>query len=130
MQATMVASVSSVMPHEADQRTWPNFSASGIAGPSGRGEPPRVPYNAPRTHVLSSRYKGRSVELIRLLVLCLLAAIVASLGTALYHPSHGKGHSRRMLRALTVRIALSLALFALLMLAWWAGLITPRGFQH
>jgi len=70
------------------------------------------------------------VELIRLLVLCLLAAIVASLGTALYHLSHGKGDSRRMLRALTVRIALSLALFALLMLAWWAGLITPRGFQH
>jgi DUF2909 family protein len=35
-----------------------------------------------------------------------------------------------MMRALTVRIALSLALFALLMLAWWAGLITPRGLHQ
>ncbi len=70
------------------------------------------------------------MELIRFLVLCLLAAIVASLGTALYQLSRGKGDSRRMLRALTLRIALSLALFALLMLAWWAGLITPRGLQQ
>jgi hypothetical protein len=35
-----------------------------------------------------------------------------------------------MLRALTVRIALSLALFALLMIAWRLGLITPRGLQR
>jgi len=70
------------------------------------------------------------LDLIRLLVVCLLIAIVASLGTALYHLSHGKGDSRRMLRALSVRIALSLVLFALLMLAWWAGLITPRGLQQ
>jgi hypothetical protein len=60
----------------------------------------------------------------------LLVAIVVSLGVALYQLSSGKGDSRRMLRALTVRIALSLVLFALLMLAWWAGLITPRGLQH
>jgi hypothetical protein len=70
------------------------------------------------------------VDLIKLLVVCVLIAIVASLGTALYHLSHGQGDSRRMLRALSVRIALSLALFALLMLAWWAGLITPRGLQQ
>jgi hypothetical protein len=70
------------------------------------------------------------LDLIRVLIVCVLAGIVASLGTALYHLSSGKGDSRRMLRALTVRIALSLALFALLMLAWWAGLITPRGLQH
>jgi hypothetical protein len=69
------------------------------------------------------------VNLIRLLIICLLVAIVVSLGTALYHLSHGKGDSRRMLRALTIRIVLSLALFALLLLAWWAGLITPRGLR-
>ena len=67
------------------------------------------------------------MDLIRLLVVCLLVAIVASLGTALYQLSSSKGDSRRMLRALSVRVALSIALFALLMLAWWAGLITPRG---
>ena len=32
-----------------------------------------------------------------------------------------------MARALTVRIALSLGLFALIMIAWYAGLITPHG---
>ena len=32
-----------------------------------------------------------------------------------------------MARALTVRIVLSLALFALIMIAWYAGLITPHG---
>jgi cytochrome bd-type quinol oxidase subunit 2 len=70
------------------------------------------------------------VDLIRLLVVCLLVAIVASLGTALFQLSRGKGDSSRMLRALTVRVALSLVLFALLMIAWWAGLITPRGLQQ
>jgi hypothetical protein len=31
-----------------------------------------------------------------------------------------------MSRALTFRIGLSLALFVLLMIAWWAGLIAPH----
>jgi Flp pilus assembly protein protease CpaA len=68
------------------------------------------------------------MDLIRLLILVLLAAIVISLGIALYHLGSGKGDSKKLLRALTIRIALSLALFALLMIAWRAGLITPRGF--
>jgi Flp pilus assembly protein protease CpaA len=68
------------------------------------------------------------VDWIRLLILLLLAAIVISLGTGLYHLSSGKGDSGKLLRALTVRITLSILLFVLLMLAWHAGLITPRGF--
>jgi hypothetical protein len=67
------------------------------------------------------------MDLIRLLILGLLAAIVSSLGIALYHLGSGKGDSKKLLRALTIRIALSVALFALLMIAWHAGLITPRG---
>ena len=70
------------------------------------------------------------MELIRILIFCLLAAILASLGTALYHLSTGRGDSRRMLRALTLRIALSIALFLLLMIAWRAGYITPHGLQQ
>jgi hypothetical protein len=65
--------------------------------------------------------------LIRIVILGLLAAIVLSLGLALYHLGSGKGDSQKMLRALTVRIALSVLLFILLMIAWRAGLITPRG---
>ncbi len=66
--------------------------------------------------------------LFRLLVLVALAAIIASLGSALFHLSRGTGEedSRKMARALTIRIALSLGLFALLMIAWYAGLITPQ----
>jgi Protein of unknown function (DUF2909) len=68
------------------------------------------------------------MELIRILIFVLFAAIVISLGTALYHLSSGKGDSRKMVRALTVRIALSIALFVLLMIAWRAGLIAPRSY--
>jgi Flp pilus assembly protein protease CpaA len=67
------------------------------------------------------------MDLIRLLILALLAAIVISLGMALYHLGSGKGDSKKLLRALTIRITLSVLLFALLMIAWRAGLITPRG---
>lgn len=65
----------------------------------------------------------------RLLVLVALGAIIASLGSALFHLSRGAGEedSRKMVRSLTVRIGLSLALFALLMVAWYAGLIHPHG---
>jgi hypothetical protein len=38
-----------------------------------------------------------------------------------------KGDSKKMVRALTVRVALSVALFLMLMIAWAVGLITPHG---
>lgn len=67
-------------------------------------------------------------ELFKVGVLIILAAIVVSLGSALYHLSRGtQKDSAKMARALTVRIVLSIALFALIMLAWYAGLITPHG---
>lgn len=66
--------------------------------------------------------------LFRIVVLVALAAIVASLGSALYHLSRGtQQDSAKLVRALTVRIVLSLVLFALIMLAWFAGLIQPHG---
>jgi hypothetical protein len=67
------------------------------------------------------------MDWIRLLILALLGAIIVSLGTALYHLASGKGDSKKMLRALTVRISLSVLLFVLLMIAWRFGLIAPRG---
>ena len=70
------------------------------------------------------------MELIRILIFLLLAAILASLGTALYHLSTGRGDSNKMLRALTLRIVLSIALFLLLMIAWRTGYITPHGLQQ
>ena len=67
------------------------------------------------------------MDLIKILVIIVLAAIVISLGSALFHLSSGKGDSKKMARALTVRVALSLVLFILLMAAWAFGLITPHG---
>jgi hypothetical protein len=69
-------------------------------------------------------------HLVWLLVLVCFVAIVASLGSALYHLSRGTPEdSARLSRALTVRITLSLVLFALLMLAWHFGLIAPHALQ-
>jgi hypothetical protein len=66
------------------------------------------------------------MDVIKILILAVLAAIVFSLGTALFHLSRGKGDPQKMVRALTVRVALSVALFILLMLAWYNGLISPH----
>jgi hypothetical protein len=68
-------------------------------------------------------------QIVWLLVLVCLVAIVASLGSALFHLSRnkpGEDDGGRLARALTVRITLSIVLFALLMLAWYFGLITPH----
>jgi cytochrome bd-type quinol oxidase subunit 2 len=69
----------------------------------------------------------RPMEPIKILVLVVLFAIVLSLGSALFHLAKGTGDSKKMVRALAVRVGLSLALFILLMAAWAAGLIHPNG---
>ncbi len=55
-------------------------------------------------------------------------AILASLGFALAALFRRGDHSGALQNALTVRVILSVLLFALLMLAWWAGWIQPHGF--
>jgi len=65
--------------------------------------------------------------LIRLIILGVLLAIVASLGSALFHLSRKAGDSRKLARDLTIRISLSVTLFVLLMIAWRLGLIRPHG---
>jgi cytochrome bd-type quinol oxidase subunit 2 len=66
------------------------------------------------------------MPLFKLLVVLLLIAIVVSLGSALFQLARGTGDSRKLLRALTWRISLSVALFALLLLAYRAGWIAPH----
>jgi len=66
-------------------------------------------------------------SLFTVLIIGALIAIVASLASALRHLVRGAGDSRRMVRALSWRIGLSIALFVLLMLAWYTGLIEPYG---
>ena len=61
----------------------------------------------------------------KLIVIVMLAAIVASLCHALASMSSGPAASKRMAKALTVRIALSVALFALLFVGQHFGWIDP-----
>jgi len=69
-------------------------------------------------------------HLVWLLVLALLLGVLISLGLGLYHLARGTPEdSARLARALTVRITVSLLLFALLMLAWYFGVITPHPLQ-
>ena len=53
------------------------------------------------------------MDLVRILVIGVLIAIVASLGSALFHLSRSGGDSKKMARALTIRVGLSVALFIL-----------------
>jgi hypothetical protein len=71
--------------------------------------------------------KCTPMDVIKILIVVTLFAIVFSLGSALFHLSSGKGDSKKMARALTIRVGLSLVLFILLMVAWYNGLITPHG---
>ena len=62
----------------------------------------------------------------KIAVILFLVFIVASLGSALYFVVKDRGHSDRAVKALTVRVALSVVLFALLMLGFYLGLITGK----
>ncbi|MBC7782125.1 MAG: twin transmembrane helix small protein [Proteobacteria bacterium] len=63
----------------------------------------------------------------KILIVGFLILILASLGSALYFLFQDKGRSTRTVRALTLRVGLSMALFLLLMLAHFTGLLTLRG---
>jgi cytochrome bd-type quinol oxidase subunit 2 len=66
------------------------------------------------------------MEVFRLLVAVAMVGIVISLGSALFHLVTDKGDSKKMVRALTLRIGLSITLFLLLMGAWALGIIQPH----
>jgi succinate dehydrogenase/fumarate reductase cytochrome b subunit len=65
--------------------------------------------------------------IVKVIIIVCLAGIVASLSTGLFHLVSDKGKSKQMVRALTVRVVLSVALFLFLLLAWWQGWIQPHG---
>jgi hypothetical protein len=63
-----------------------------------------------------------------LMVIALLAVVV-SLGQALFAMASGPQNSGRVLKALTVRISISVALFIMLMVGWKLGWIEPNSFR-
>ena len=62
----------------------------------------------------------------RLLILVCFLAIVLSLGSALVSLVRDKGESKKMARALTIRVGLSVLLFLFLIAAWLLGWIQPN----
>jgi hypothetical protein len=60
------------------------------------------------------------------LIIAILFAITISLGSGLYFLLTDKGGSKRMVNSLTVRIGLSVALFIMLFIGWYFGLIGPH----
>ena len=65
--------------------------------------------------------------LVKLVVIVLLIAIVASLFSGLFFMFKDKGQAARSANAMTIRIGLSIFAFVLLMVAAATGLITPHG---
>ena len=53
--------------------------------------------------------------------------IVYSLGSALYYMMKDEGGSKRMVKALTMRIGVSLLLFVFVLFSFWMGWIKPSG---
>lgn len=65
------------------------------------------------------------MDLFRTFVGLVMIGILVSLGSALFHLMTDKGDSKKMVRALTLRVALSVGLFIALMVAWAFGIIQP-----
>jgi hypothetical protein len=65
--------------------------------------------------------------MIKFFIAVVFIAIIASLGSALYHLVRHNDHSEQTVKALTLRIGISLALFIFLLLAFAGGFIKPHG---
>jgi len=64
--------------------------------------------------------------LFKIIIIGLLLIILFSLGTALFSILKNEPESNRTVKALTVRVALSIALLILIMVGYSMGWITPH----
>ena len=63
----------------------------------------------------------------RIVILLLLFVVLVSLFSGLYFVYKDKGQSNRAVISLTIRIGLSLLIFAILIVSYAMGWIGPRG---
>ena len=84
-----------------------------------------------------ARYTGASFTqsgvramLFKFLVVIVLLIILSSLASGLYFLIKDQGGGDRTVKALTVRIGLSIALFLVLMVGYATGIITPHGVYY
>jgi formate/nitrite transporter FocA (FNT family) len=62
----------------------------------------------------------------RYFVIAMLLLILLSLGSALFYLVKDRGQSTRTVKALTLRVAFSIALFLILMASYYFGFITGK----
>jgi len=64
--------------------------------------------------------------LLKTIIILALLAVIFNLFAGLYHMFRDRGQSDKTVRALTRRIVWSVALFALLAIGMYTGIITPH----
>jgi len=62
----------------------------------------------------------------RIVIILFIVAILGSMGSALYYMVTDRSGGNRMIRALALRVGLSVSLFLLLMAGFYFGLIPGR----
>jgi len=62
-----------------------------------------------------------------LLILLMILAILVSLGSALFYLLKDPGNSKRSVKALAIRVGLSISLFLLLLIGFALGILEPSG---
>lgn len=63
------------------------------------------------------------------LVIVVLVSIIAALFSALVFLYRDRGHGTRMVKALAIRVGLSVGLIAFLLVSYWMGWIGPAGLR-
>ncbi|HKO66545.1 MAG TPA: twin transmembrane helix small protein [Burkholderiaceae bacterium] len=64
----------------------------------------------------------------RIVIVIALIGILFSLGSALFYLMRDKGTTNRTVNALTIRVAISIALFLFILFSYWMGWIAPRSY--
>ena len=67
--------------------------------------------------------------LAKLIVVAIFIGVLASLASALLYLVKDRGQSDRAVKALTMRVGISIGLLCLLVLLWALGLIQPHGIR-
>jgi hypothetical protein len=63
----------------------------------------------------------------KIIIVLLLLAVLISLASGMFFLVQDQGESDRTVKSLTVRITLSIALFLMLIIGYFTGLIKPHG---
>ena len=77
--------------------------------------------------MLRHPHPGMLPMLAKLVVVVIFIGVLASLASGLFFLVKDKGRSERTVRALTIRVGVSIGLLCLLVLLWALGLIEPHG---